>query len=271
MTGGLAQFEYKISLGQNFLFDEALLGRLADAAGVGPDDRVLEIGAGRGDLTLALARRAGEVCAVEIDGRLIPVLQERFQGMPRVRIVHGDIMALDLAQLMGAHQPFHVAANLPYYLTTPILTRLMKADLPVQSVSVMVQQEAAQRILAAPGSAEYGPLAVLAAYRGQARAALTVPARMFTPPPKVDSVFVTLPYRRGEAPRPHDEPLFFRLVCAAFAMRRKTLVNNLMPAFSLSREAAAALLQKTGLPENIRGEALGCADFIALSNTLAAL
>ncbi len=268
MTGALPRFEYKISLGQNFLFDEELLGRLADECAVGPGDHVLEIGAGRGDLTLALARRAGAVRAVEIDERLIPVLKERFREMPHVSVIHGDIMEMDIRALMGEEQPFHVAANLPYYLTTPILTRLMKSELPVLSISVMVQQEAAERLMARAGSPEYGPLAVLAAYRGTPRAAVRVPARLFTPPPKVDSVFVTLPYHGEGKPRPGDEKLFFRLVYAAFAMRRKTLVNNLVPAFSLSRGQAIGLVKDSGFPETIRGEKLSLEEFIRLSDAL---
>ncbi len=264
----MPRFEYKISLGQNFLFDQALLRRLVDASAVGPEDRVLEIGAGRGDLTQALAGRVQHVTAVEIDERLIPILHERFADMPQVSIVQGDIMDLDLAALMGAATPFHVVANLPYYLTTPILTLLLKTGLPIRSISVMVQLEAAQRLTAKAGSSDYGPLAVLAAYRGEVRAAVHVPARMFTPPPKVDSVFITLPYHRERSPRPRDEEMFFRLLNVAFAMRRKTLVNNLMPAFSLSREAAAHMVTSLGLPATVRGERLSLHEFIALSDAL---
>lgn len=268
MSDSLPRFEYKISLGQNFLFDEALLRRLVDASCVSSGDRVLEIGAGRGDLTLALAERVKAVTAVEIDERLIPILQKRFYDTPQVAIVQGDIMALDLGALMGQDQPFHVVANLPYYLTTPILTLLMKSALLIRSLNVMVQQEAAERLMARPGSAEYGPLAVLAAYRGEVRAQVRVPARMFTPPPKVDSRFITLSYHREGHLKPRDEACFFRLVYAAFAMRRKTLVNNLMPVFSLSREAAAKVVTDSGLPATIRGERLNLQEFIALSDNL---
>lgn len=264
------RFDYKISLGQNFLFDQALLARLVQASVVAPGDRVLEIGAGRGDLTQALLERGTMVTAVEIDERLIPVLQERFPNAENLHIVSGDIMALDLEELMGRDSPFHVVANLPYYLTTPILTLLLKSDLMIKSIHVMVQVEAAQRLMAHPGTAAYGPLAVLAAYRGEPKAAVKVPARMFTPPPKVDSVFVTLPYHQGDRKKPKDEALFFRLITAAFAMRRKTLVNNLMPAFSLSREEAIQRIKAAGLPESIRGERLGLQDFISLSDFLTA-
>ncbi len=267
MSGLPPRFEYKISLGQNFLFDEALLGRLVDAAGVEQGDRVLEIGAGRGDLTLALAKRVGEVTAVEIDERLIPILEARFADLPQVHLVQGDIMKLDILEIMG-NNPFHVVANLPYYLTTPILTLLLKSNLPILSINVMVQAEAAERLIAEPGSHEYGPLAVLAAYRGLPKQAVKVPAAMFTPPPKVDSLFMTLPYHQGKGIKPRDEAVFFRLVYASFAMRRKTLVNNLMPAFSISRDKAATYLKEAGLPETIRGERLSLTDFIKLSDIL---
>ena len=269
MTGLAPKFEYKISLGQNFLFDTALLKRLVDASGVGQGDRVLEIGAGRGDLTQALADRVDQVTAVEIDERLIPILESRFAESRNVSIIMADIMKLDMAEIMGPGAAFHVVANLPYYLTTPILALLLKSALPIQSISVMVQEEAAQRLLAQPGTPVYGPLALLASYRGIPRKSVRVPAAMFTPPPKVDSVFVTLPYHVGERERPQDEALFFRLINAAFAMRRKTLVNNLMPAFSLSRDVAIQCIREAGLPESVRGERLTLADFFALSRILA--
>lgn len=268
MSGLPPRFEYKISLGQNFLFDEGLLNKLAEISGVGDGDRVLEIGAGRGDFTLALAARGATVTAVEIDERLIPVLKERLGDMPAVSIVAGDIMALDLKTLMGPGEPYHVVANLPYYLTTPILTQLLKENLPIKSINVMVQQEAAERLMAAPGSRQYGPLAVLAAYRGEPAVALNVPAHLFTPPPKVDSVFVRMPFFDVKPHIPRDEALFFRLVHAGFAMRRKTLVNNLAAAFFASREDSAQYVTRAGLPENIRGERLTLQEYVALSDIL---
>jgi len=268
LSGFPPKFDYKISLGHNFLFDEEVLRQLVAASGTKKGDRVLEIGAGRGDLTLALLAQGAVVTAVEIDQRLIPVLHERLGDAPDVRIVHGDIMALELEELMGRTLPFHVVANLPYYLTTPILTRLLKADFRILSVNVMVQEEAAARLMAPPGSREYGPLAVLAAYRGRPVAALRVPARLFTPPPKVDSVFVTLPFFKARPRIPKDEGLFFRLVQAGFALRRKTLVNNLVPAFALSRQQAVQLVTSAGLSENIRGERLTLADYITLADVL---
>lgn len=268
MTQGLPAFEYKISLGQNFLFDQDLLNRLVDSAMVGPEDTVLEIGAGRGDLTQALALRCRQVVTLEIDHRLSPVLEARFEHQDKVRLVMADVMQTDLGQLMAPYGAYHVVANLPYYLTTPILHRLFTMRAPVQSVNVMVQAEVAQRLTAHPGTPEYGPLTVLAAYRGIPHRAVEVPAAMFTPPPKVDSAFMTIPYHRHMSLAPQDEEIFFALIHAAFVMRRKTLANNLMRAFSMQRAQAVSCLQAAGLPEQIRGERLDVRDFVALSDVL---
>lgn len=268
MSHQAPSFQYKISLGQNFLFDQDLLHRLVDQTGLGEEDLVLEIGAGRGDLTAVLAQRARQVVTIEIDERLKVVLQDRFANHDKVRLVMGDVMQTDLQELMAGLGPFHVVANLPYYLTSPILSLLLHAPLPILSINVMVQEEAAQRVLAQPGTPEYGPLTVLAAYRGMPRATVRVPARMFTPPPKVDSVFLVIPFHDAPKVSLADEALFHRLVTAAFQMRRKTLVNNLVHAFPLDREQAQELLVLSGLNERIRGERLSLAEFAALSNQL---
>lgn len=262
-------FKYKISLGQNFLFDEALIHRLLDETGLGAEDRVLEIGAGRGDLTLALSKRCEQVVTLEIDERLEPVLADQFKDHPNIRLVMGDVMTLDIPGLMAGFGAFHVVANLPYYLTTPILTLLLKLPLPILSVNVMVQQEAAVRVMAQPGSREYGPLALLAQYRGRPRETMKVPSRMFTPPPKVDSVFLTMSFFKEPPVCLGNERLFLRLISLAFAMRRKTLVNNLMPAFGLNREQAQDALIKAGIHPTARGEQVTLDEFAALSNILA--
>ena len=264
----MTEFEYKISLGQNFLFDEALIARLLDETDIETEDTVLEIGAGRGDLTLALAKRCKHVVTVEIDERLAPVLKEQFQERDNITLVMGDVMTLDLKALMAPYGAFHVAANLPYYLTTPILTLLFKLPLPILSANVMVQQEAAARVMAMPGTREYGPLALLARYRGEPKDAVTVPARVFTPPPKVDSVFMVMPFFKSPPLAIQDDEFFFRLIYAAFAMRRKTLVNNLMPFFAIGRTQAQEILMKAGIPINARGEAVTLAQFSALSDIL---
>lgn len=268
MSGDFKAFEYKISLGQNFILDDLLQQRLVDLIRMRPEDAVLEIGSGRGDMTAALAEKCASLVTVEIDSRLEPVLRDRFSATSNVHVIIGDIMSLDLSGLMGEYQSFHVAGNLPYYLTTPILTHLLRSGLPIKSLNVMVQKEAAQRVIAPPGTPEYGPLAILTAYRGHVRETMAVPARCFTPPPKVDSVFLTIPFHATPPFAVDSESTFYRLVDSAFGMRRKTLVNNLMKAFHLTRESAASFLTNMGLNEKIRGEQLGLREFACLSNQL---
>lgn len=263
----LLAFEYKISLGQNFIFDPKLLDGLVALAGIQPGDHVLEIGAGRGDLTLALARAGARIITYEIDSRLEPVLQDRLREIPHITLLMEDAMQADLASVMG-EEAFHVVANLPYYLTSPLLTKLLRLNAPVISINVMVQKEAAQRVVARPGTAEYGPLAVWAQYKTEPRCARQVPAGAFTPPPKVDSVFLTMPFRKKPPAAVADEAVFAQVVQAAFALRRKTLVNNLMNGFHLSREAAQLLVETAGLPEKVRGESLNLEQFAALSNLI---
>ena len=262
------EFLYKISLGQNFIFDVQLLHHLVDQTALEKNDTVLEIGAGRGDLTEVLSERCKQVVTLEIDPRLEPVLSSRFISRANVRLVMGDVMKEDLVELMGEYGRFHVVANLPYYLTTPILNLLFHLELPIASINVMVQQEAAQRVLAKAGTSDYGPLAVLAAYKGAPRETVLVPAAMFTPPPKVDSVFLVIPLHETPPVIVSNEPLFYQVVSAAFVMRRKTLANNLMRAFFLQREQALSCLQSAGLPALIRGERLTLHEFALLSDQI---
>ena len=262
------EFHHKHSLGQNFLTDEGLLCELAALSGVTGDDCVLEIGAGAGGLTKALAGLCREVRAIEVDGTLIPLLRVALEKYDNVSVIHGDVMRLNLKEITGDWAGFHVVANIPYYLTTDLLTLLLKSDLPLLSVHVMVQKEAALRIVARPGEEGYGMLAVRAQYGFDPRIVREVPAEMFTPPPKVDSAFVAMPRRRRPAVETKDEALFFRVAAAAFAMRRKTMANNLIASFRAPREQAEAWLRRCGLPENIRGEALSLADFAALADAI---
>lgn len=263
----LKAFEYKISLGQNFIFDAQLLDSLVAGAGIKPGDRVLEIGAGRGDLTLALHRAGAIITSFEIDQRLEPVLQDRFSNLPGIRLIMQDAMQVDLAGEMG-EGPFLVVANLPYYLTTPLLVKLLHLQAHIQGIHVMVQQEAANRLFAKPGTPEYGPLAVLVQYKTNPRLVKKVPAAAFTPPPKVDSAFVSLPFVSKPPVAVADEKVFFKVVQVAFAQRRKTLVNNLMHGFSFNRAQAQALVQGAGLPPQVRGERLDLVAFAALSNQI---
>ena len=260
------EFHPKRSLGQNFLTDDALFAQLVALSGVGKEDCVLEIGAGAGGMTKALSVACRHVISIEVDGTLIPILKVSLEKCGNVQLVHGDVMRLNLPELTAPLGPFHVVANIPYYLTTDLLTLLLGGSMPVQSISVMVQKEAAERITAGPGDEGYGMLAVRAQYFYDPVIALDVPACMFTPPPKVDSAFVVMPKREKPPVQANDEALFFKVAAAAFAMRRKTMENNLIAFFRLSREQARDWLGKAGIPEGIRGENLSLADFARIAN-----
>lgn len=258
------EFHHKRSLGQNFLTDEALLEQLVSLSGVGAADAVLEIGAGAGDMTKVLSRRCRRVISMEVDGTLIPILQVALEKCSNVHLVHGDVMRFNLPELTRPMGDFHVVANIPYYLTTDLMNLLLTSKMPIQSINVMVQAEAAQRFVALPGEEGYGMLSVRTQYAYDPQIVLDVPACLFTPPPKVDSAFVVMPKREKPRVTVSDEAFFFRIAASAFAMRRKTMVNNLISAFQISREQAVAWMQAAGLPENARGETLSLEDFAAL-------
>ncbi len=262
------EFHHKHSLGQNFLTDETLFAQLVDAAGVGENDAIFEIGPGAGGMTKELAKRCKSVLALEIDETLLPILRVALADFSNVQVVHGDVMRVQLPKLTRELGAFHIVANLPYYLTTPLMEMLLKSDLPILSINVMLQSEAAEKLCSAPREDGYGPLAIRAQWLYEPEIVMTVPACMFTPPPKVDSAFLVM--RRREAPpfEVKDEKLLFKLVNAAFAMRRKTLVNNLMNAFWMKREQALNLLASAGLAANVRGEELSVREFAILSNAL---
>ena len=263
-------FQTKRSLGQHFLFDEDLLAQLVELAGVAPEDDVLEIGPGSGTLTRQLAVRARRVLAVEIDQQLLPVLAETLADCPNTTVVHGDILRADVAGLTAGHFAgrFKVVANLPYYLTTELLMRLLTAKLPMDTLAVMVQAEVGEKMVAGPGTPEYGPLAVFCTYFAQVRKTLHVPAGRFSPPPKVDSVFMRMDMRSAPPVRCEDEELLLRVIRCAFAMRRKTLVNNLPAGFAVDKATALACVRAAGLPADVRGERMGLADFAAVADVL---
>ena len=263
---GKGAYQPKHSLGQNFLTDTALLESLIDETGVGPEDHILEIGPGGGDMTRLLASRCKTVTAVELDRDLIPILRVVMEKADNFTLVQGDILKVNLPEIMAEKSPFHVVANIPYYLTTELLTMLLSCNLPIRSIHVMVQKEAAQRVLASPSTPEYGPLSIRAQYFTEPRMARIVEAACFTPPPKVDSAFLCMPWRETPAVQVRDEKRFFKIVNAAFALRRKTLCNNLISAFQLSREEALNWINRAGLNENVRGEALTLQQFADLAN-----
>ena len=231
-----SNLRYKQSLGQNFLYDEALLASLAAEAGVTKDEDVLEIGPGCGSLTKHLCENANRVLAVELDERLIPLLRAFLDQYKNLTVVQGDVMALNLPEVTkDLKRPFAVVANIPYYITTPLIKLLLTGGLPVSRLALMVQREVADKILAEPGDEAWGPLSILCRFLCEPRLALEVPAEMFTPPPKVDSAFVVLPLRDKPAVEVKDREMFFRVANAAFALRRKTMVNNLCASFRMEK------------------------------------
>lgn len=264
-------FHFSKAKGQNFLIAPWVPESIAGAAGVREDVGVLEIGPGVGPLTQQLALRAGKVCAVEVDERLKPILEITLEGCGNVELVWGDVLKLDIPALVKEKLPGLrpvACANLPYYITSPILTALLEAEC-FQAVTVMVQKEVAQRIAARPGTAEYGAFSVFCQYYAEPELLFDVPAHCFVPQPKVTSAVVTLRVRQARPWDIHDEQLFFRVVRASFAMRRKKLSNGLASGFpELGKTGAEAVLAACGFPENVRGETLGIPEFGAITNEI---
>lgn len=264
-------FHFSKAKGQNFLIAPWVPESIAGAAGVREDVGVLEIGPGVGPLTQQLALRAGKVCAVEVDERLKPILEITLEGCGNVELVWGDVLKLDIPALVKEKLPGLrpvACANLPYYITSPILTALLEAEC-FQAVTVMVQKEVAQRIAARPGTAEYGAFSVFCQYYAEPELLFDVPAHCFVPQPKVTSAVVTLRVRQARPWDIHDEQLFFRVVRASFAMRRKKLSNGLASGFpELGKTGAEAVLAACGFPGNVRGETLGIPEFGAITNEI---
>ena len=264
-----SNLRYRHALGQNFLYDEELLAALTEDAGITKDEDVLEIGPGCGSLTRHLCDAAGKVLAVELDERLIPLLKAFLDEKKNLTVIQGDVMTLNLKEATaGLKAPFAVVANIPYYITTPLIRLLLSGGLPVSRLALMVQQEVADKILASPGEEGWGPLAILCQFLCEPYLARKVPAACFTPPPKVDSAFVVLPLRKTPAVEVESREMFFRVASAAFALRRKTMVNNLCATFRVGREQALAWMARAGLDEKIRGEKLTLGELAALSDAV---
>ena len=260
-------FSFKKQFGQNFITDTNLLDSIAELAGIDENSTVLEIGCGAGTLTRALAKRAGRVIAYEIDAKLQPVLAETLAGLDNVEVVFRDFAREDMAKLEEALPPYAVVANLPYYITTPLVTKFLDGANKVLSLTVMVQDDVARRFCAQPGTADYGAITAAIARRADAKIVKLVPRRMFYPVPNVDSAVVQLNFVEGRIPV-RDAKLYRATVRAAFLSRRKTLENNLMQAFQLPRERAQAVLQAAGVPEKARGETLSPEQLAKLADLL---
>lgn len=255
-------------LGQNFLIDARIVQGIVDAAEIQPGDRVLEIGPGIGTLTQGLAEAGADVMAVELDKKLPAVLKETLKAYDNVRIVPGDILKVNIPEIMG-EGPFKVAANLPYYITTPILMTLLERHLPITQMVTMVQKEVAERMTARPGSRIYGALSVAVQYYTEPEIVLDVPPRSFIPAPEVMSVVVSCRVRKEPAVKVSDEKLFFRVVKAAFGQRRKTLMNALKGG-GFPKEAVRDALETSGIDPTRRGETLTLAEFGRLADAFAA-
>ncbi len=256
----------KKSLGQNFLKDPHYLEKIAEAARIAPSDQVLEIGPGRGDLTRLLAVRAGKVLAVELDHRLIPYLRGEFSSLAHVEIFAGDALEFPYESLPGT---WKVVANLPYYISTPIIQKLLAHRTKFSSLTLMLQKEVAERIAAPPGGKEYGYLSVLVQLYAQPALAFTVPPGAFTPKPEVDSAVVTIVLRKQPAVPLQSEDFFVQVVRAAFSQRRKTLRNALRQ-LAIPVEKMNAVLQETGIDLGRRAETLTVEEFGRLSEFLSA-
>lgn len=253
-------------LGQNFLIDAGIVQGIVDAADIQPGDKVLEIGPGIGTLTQALCEAKADVTCVELDKRLPEILSHTLEAYDNVRIIQGDILKVNISEIMGSG-PFKVVANLPYYITTPIIMALLEKHLPITDIVVMVQKEVAQRMAANPGSKTYGALSVAVQYYTIPKIALYVPPRSFMPPPEVDSVVVNCKVRPQPAVDLIDEKMFFRVVKAAFGQRRKTL-NNALKSMGVDKNTIADILTRAGIEASRRGETLTMEEFAAISNIL---
>ncbi len=261
-------FRFDKSLGQNFVFDGNLLGAIAADAGVCKDDTVVEIGTGAGTLTAALAERAGRVVSFEVDERLRDILSLSLQGRDNVEVVFRDVLRMkdcEIETLTGG--PFRVVANLPYCVTSPMIMRFVESALPVTGITVMVQKEVADRLCAAPATPDYAAITLAVRIFGDARVTRTVSRKMFMPPPNVDSAVVRID-RAEDRLAGENVPFVKKLVRAGFAMRRKTLVNNLCSALSLPREKAEAAVVAAGFSPMVRGETLSLEDYVALAHAV---
>lgn len=267
------QFHFQKKYGQNFLIDTSVLERIMKAAQIGQEDCVLEIGPGIGTMTQYLAENAGKVIAVEIDKALIPILEETLASYENIIVLQGDILKMDVRGLADQYndgKPLKVAANLPYYITTPIIMELFEKEVPLESLTVMVQKEVAERMQAKPGTKDYGALTLAVQYYAEPRIVANVPPNCFMPRPNVGSAVVKLERYEKPPVEVEDEKFMFALIRAAFNQRRKMLANALSGAgeVSLTKENVAQALGKLNISETIRGEKLTLAEFAELSNLL---
>lgn len=270
-------FRFAKGLGQNFLTDPAIPEAMVEGSGIGPEDLVIEIGPGIGVLTAAAAEAAGRVVAIEVDERLLPILAETLRDCDNVEVICADVLKTDLAELIrreketyGLTGSVRIIGNLPYYITTPIIMKLLEDQLPVETITVMMQKEVADRIEAGPGSRAYGAVSVAVQYYCLVRRVIDVPREVFMPSPKVDSAVLLLQLRQEKAAYTEDEKVFFDCVRAGFGQRRKTLVNALSGAGGFEKALIREVLAEAGIEPARRAETLSIGEFARIANILTA-
>ena len=264
-------FSFSKSLGQNFLIDETVCPRMAEMGGAQEGTCAIEIGPGMGVLTVELAKRADKVITVELDSRLIPVLAETLSDYRNVEVINADVLKTDLHKLIAENfdgRPVNVCANLPYYITSPILMYLLESKLPVESITVMVQKEAADRLCARVGSRDSGAITVAVNYYAEAEVLFDVGRECFTPSPNVDSCVIRLKVRKEPPVRVQDEEFFFKMVKAAFSQRRKTASNGISSGMGISKDKVGEALSLSDLSPTVRAEALTMEELALLSDNL---
>lgn len=267
------EFCFQKKFGQNFLIDGHVLDKIIAGAGVTKDDMVLEIGPGIGTMTQYLAEAAGKVVAVEIDRNLLPILQETLADYDNVKVIHADVLSLDLEKLVqeeNGGRPIKVVANLPYYITTPIIMALFEQHVPLANVTVMVQKEVAARMKSGPGSKDYGALSLAVQYYAEPYIVANVPCNCFMPRPNVDSAVIRLTRYEEPPVQVKDEKMLFKIIRASFNQRRKTLQNGLNNSSELNfiKDQIAAAIAEAGFSPSVRGEALTLEQFAKLTDIL---
>ena len=264
-------FAFQKKFGQNFLIDPQVLDKIIEAAEITKEDCVIEIGPGIGCVTQALLEKAGKVISIEIDNQLIPILEEQFGAETHFKLIHNDVLKVDLAALIkeeSPHKRIKVVANLPYYITTPIIMTLLEDELPIESITVMVQKEVADRLSSKPGTKQYGAIAVSVNYFSTPELVVDVPRNCFMPSPNVDSAVIKLNVHEEPLVKANNVKQMFRIIKAAFLLRRKTLLNTLAAHGDLGvdKEKLKQLLDESGVGAQTRGETLSIEEFARLSD-----
>lgn len=264
-------FKFTKSLGQNFLIDDNIVDKIVAGAGIGPGDKIIEVGPGIGTLTREMASRAQNLMAVEIDKNLIPILEDTLGDYDNVKVVNEDIIKADIRGLIDENLgggPVKLVANLPYYITTPIIMRFLEENINVTDIVVMVQKEVAERMNAQPEGKDFGALSVAVQYYCDTEIVAKVPRHLFVPQPNVDSIVIALRVRPERKYKVDDEDLYFKVVKAAFGQRRKTLLNSISSMGNLAKDQVKEALEEAGIDPKRRGETLSLDEFAILSNVI---